>query len=224
MTRDFSNPALLARYWNELSNHIGRAPAWDVPDQIRGNDVIFRRLDFNNYREMVDLFEGDDDLFIDSRFRHDESTVEFLIGQLGDAAYSPDSGAVDYLIIDSPGLDTDYVQFTSTWLQSSPQLPPEARLAGVIHLYDLDQRNGKSQKTPKVGIMTAAEFRGTDLSARALKLMHTYARRNFNFTCVEAEIEKENQRSIRFFEKLGYKIQRERSDNVLMRLQIDEYH
>ena len=222
MIKDFSDPDLLSRYWSQLSQHIGRAPAWEVPDQIRGNGIILRRFDFGNYLELVKLFQDDPSEYIDDRFRHVDATVEFLIGQLGDAAYCPTNGAVDYLVIDAPSVDMDYVQVTSSWLQGAPQLPEGARLTGLIHLYHLDQREGDYRKVPKVGIMVAEAFRGLDVSDRAMRLLHDFAHRTFHVPCLEAEVASANERSIRFFEKLGYVIQRKQGKNVLLRLVLDQ--
>lgn len=222
MTEYSTRAEVIDTYWDRLSRHLGRQPCWVFPDQIRGDGLHLRRLDFHNLQEVVRLFVCDDDPYIDRRFQSEEDLFEYVVHQLGVAAYESESGAVDYIIVDTPGQDYKYEQFDSNWLKNDHRLPQGARFAGLLHLYDLRQSEslGHEIYPPKAGLMICRDCRGQGVGRRAMGLLQEYVRRNHHTDRLQVEIKGENAPSLAFFDSLGYRPIDNASRNEILELKL----
>ena len=210
----------LTEHWDRIRRHLGRQPCWSFPDQIRGDGLHLRRLDFDNMHEVLRLFINDPTPYVDARFREEDQLFEYVLHLLAEAAYSAESGGVDYLIVDVPGQDYPYEQFDSSWLKNQHDLPEAARFVGVAHLYDLRHTEdmGHNIYPPKAGLMIGRAYRGRGIGQRAMGLLQEYVRRNHQTDCLQVEIEASNTASREFFNGLGYRPVR--SDDANTRLQL----
>lgn len=222
MTDHSTRAEVIATYWDQLSRHLGRQPCWLFPDQIRGDGLHLRRLDFHNLHEVIRLFVCDNNPYIDSRFQNEDELFEYVLHQLGLAAYNSESGAVDYLIVDTPGQAYKYEQFDSNWLKNDHSLPEGAGFAGLLHLYDLRQTEslGHEIYPPKAGIMISENYRGKGVGRRAMNLLQEYVRRNHHTDRLQVEIKGENAPSLSFFDSLGYRPAQNTSRNEILQLKL----
>ncbi len=206
-------------YWPQIRRNIGRMPCWDFPDQILGPGLVLCRLDLDNYPEVPALFKNDCHPFVDPRFREEVTMRDFALHQLSTAAYSNQAGAVDYLVYHVATVEGPYRQINSAWLRSTPQLPPSAELAGILHVYDLRVPDDGAKLTgpPKLGVILSEAYRARGIGRASVRLLEEFVRRNVPTKWVDVEIERENTRSIGFFQRLGFREVLDQGQHLVLR-------
>ncbi len=166
-----------------LERNIGRLPVWKFPPIADSPEGLkFRRLCFENRHFMLEAFENDADVWVDGRFKSPETLYSYVAMLLFEMQFSHKHGGSDWLV------------FT-----------PEKECAGVLHCFDFSkERYGFSDRKCEVGYAFAEKFRGTELPKQAMHHFQQYLFRQMDRLILLATPDKNNVRSCRFLEKLGW--------------------
>lgn len=192
--------------WYSLHRNLGRVPIWTFPDVLRGGGLRGIRLTFDNYDDLWPVFADDPSPYIDDRFKTRELLYAYTLMNRGSLPYSGKRGGADWLLIDSPDETETYAAHDSIFSQGPLHLREGQRLIGILHLYALSrERYEGRQPNPFVGLQLISAAHGTGQAAVALGLLERYVQETYSeVSGVTANIDKENLRSRRFFEKQGY--------------------
>ncbi|MEL7159666.1 MAG: hypothetical protein AAFN92_02820 [Bacteroidota bacterium] len=192
--------------WFWLHRNLGRPPRWTFPNQLAGNELWCPRLTFDNFDSLWPILAKGDTTFINREYRERTALYEQLFSQFAYAAYSGKHGVVDYLIVSTPGENTDY-RASDGWRADGRLRSEQAtQLCGVLHLYELShERYDGRMPNPFVGLQLTPAVRGTGVVDRAMELLERFTRESYpEITGLTAMIERENLRSQRFFARRGY--------------------
>lgn len=84
----------------------------------------------------------------------------------------------------------------------------EGRACGAIDLFDFDAHHRRAA----VGILIEADSRGKGYASEALQIVCDYARNSLNLHQLYCTIDDDNIKSLRLFQKAGFKITGKRED------------
>lgn len=167
--------------YNWLYRNAGRTPLWRFPDVIKGDNLELRRLDFSNYQALPPLFAGDDNPFVEPRFRNLRDFYEYVGYLMAIFPYEPDHGGADYLVYDRCG-----------WT-----------LTGIVHAYDLSTEADVSDRA-FVGFQFGPAFRGRGIAHRAVTALERYLLEGRGLRRLYGVTEVDNTHSQRFLLRRGY--------------------
>jgi RimJ/RimL family protein N-acetyltransferase len=169
------------QFWVE--QNAGRKPLWNFPKMPPTPDGFwFQKLDFRNRYLLLEMFENDSDSWVDERFKDPKEVYEYVAQQRICMPYSGKHGGCDWLV-----------------------MSPEDECAGILHNFDFSLENfGFQHRKCSVGYAFAEKFRGTGLPRQIMLHFQDYLFKKMDRLLLMACVEKENTRSIRFLEKLGY--------------------
>jgi RimJ/RimL family protein N-acetyltransferase len=166
-----------------MERNIGRCPTWTFPQLPPNDKLFFRRLTFDNRSHLLQMFEKDSDPWVDKRLKAGKSAYEYVAMQLIEGAYSFKRGSCDWLI---------YTQ-------------QDHEPAGVLHMFELSKETYTNDyRKCSVGYAIAPKFRGTGLAYEAMRHFHQYLFRKMDRLLLVAFPDRNNERSCRFLQKLGY--------------------
>lgn len=133
-----------------------RKPFFTFPDIKSTGNFSFEKLNGNNFQQLYIMFENDDNIFTDERFKHYDSAEKYAKYLEMYGAYSPKHGAQDWL-----------------WLWKE-------NYAGVLHLYDLSLENfADNNKRCWIGFATKPQFRNKGITIQAVKHFIQYIFENY---------------------------------------------
>jgi len=151
------------------------------------------------------LSEGDT-TFVNREYRERTLLYEQVLNHRAHAVYSGKHGAVDYVIIETPGKNEEY-RAGDFWASDGDiRLSDGERILGVLHLYHLShERLGYGMSNPFVGIQLVPDARGAGVADRAMDLLERFVTERYeDANGVTANIKFTNERSLRFFKRRGY--------------------
>lgn len=166
-----------------MEQNIGRPPLWTFPSLPPTADgLTFEQVGFDNAQAILDMFAGDEDPFVDARFKEEQLLYEYICHLRIVLPYSGKHGGCDWLVI-----------------------TPDHRYAGLLHMYDFSRETiGFSNRQCSVGYVIAAPFRGTGLAYRVMEHLHQYLFQKLDRLLLVASTRPENRRSRGFLKRLGY--------------------
>lgn len=194
-------------FWWSIHRNIGRTPRWTFPDTLLGYGLRLERLNFDNYDDLWPVLATGDTDYVNREYREREALYEQVMMLHAYAPYTGTNGAVDYLVIDTPGKHGSYRSHDRWDMIKDIDLEEGETLAGVIHLYELsmERLGDMGMPNPLVGIQLAQAYRGAGIADRAFDLLEHFVAVTYpDAHHVTAMIERENLRSQRFFRRRGY--------------------
>lgn len=193
--------------WFYLHRNLLRDPHWDFQTHLLGYGLRCERLNFHNYEDVViELGSGTPGPYVDHRFLSYEKMYEYVMHLLAVLPYSAKRGGTDYIIIDTPGKNMEYKTLRNPHALDYSMINEGQQLCGLLHLFDLSkERFGHGMPNPVVGITLSESARGKGIATRAMDMLERYVFETYGEAGqVVAMIDKENERSLRFFRKRGY--------------------
>lgn len=175
----FSLPDWLQSY---MEQNIGKIPVWQFPPiPNMGADIFFRPLGFRNRHDFLELFENDDDPWVDKRFKNAESVYEYVCMTRILLPYSYKRGGQDWLVYQ------------------------ENTCIGILHAFDFNKESGEyTQRRCSIGYAFGRAVRGSGIPQKVVQHLQKYLFTKWNMLYISASVKKENIRSIRFLKGLGY--------------------
>ncbi|MEM6319860.1 MAG: GNAT family protein [Bacteroidota bacterium] len=165
-----------------LEQNAGRVPIWQFPpiSKMEGG-IQFVPLTFRNRHDFLDLFEKDDDPWVDKRFKNAESMYEYVCIIRMISPYSFKRGGHDWLVY------------------------REGDCIGIVHAFDFSKESGEyTQRQCSIGYAFGASVRGSGIPQKVVRHLQDYLFTKWNRLYLTACVERENARSIRFLRGLGY--------------------
>ena len=124
---------------------------FDFPDIPSDSKFSFEKLSPENFSQLYLLFENDDSLFTDERFKHYDTALEYANDLEKYGKSSPKHGSQDWLFI---------------W---------KGEYAGILHLYDRSLETfGENNKRCWLGFATKPSLREKGLTKKVLYLFISY--------------------------------------------------
>jgi RimJ/RimL family protein N-acetyltransferase len=179
-----------------------RKPRFDYQDLPPSERLTYELFSWDNYKQMLDLFENDPNPFINEEFKTLERLEDYAVAQLEYNHFSFKRGACDWFI--------------------HHKISNE--LVGVLHIYDLNWElyDGKHPSC-SVGYAIAEKYRRQGFAFEAMTHLLTQIPLIFKRYAVKAHFKIANTNSRFLLEKLGFVEVREiRSESSLWRKQLME--
>lgn len=133
-----------------------RKPFFTFPDIKSWNNISFEKLNDNNFQQLYLMFENDDTVFTDERFKHYDSAQAYAKGLMQYGAYSPKHGSQDWL-----------------WLT-------DENYTGILHLYDLSLENfSDNDKRCWIGFATKQVMRNKGITKKVVSYFMQYIFENY---------------------------------------------
>ena len=168
------------RFWME--QNVGRPPIWDFPALQNSATLTYQRLHFDNYSSVLELFKDDPSPFVERDFKEENALYEYVANLWICAPYSYKRGGIDWIIQQQSGEGV-----------------------GLLHAYDLSKEQIENRhRSCTIGFIIAAPFRGLGLAKEAVEHLQTYLAQQMDMLYVTAYTRQDNERSMRFLEKMGY--------------------
>ncbi|MEN0046140.1 MAG: GNAT family protein [Bacteroidota bacterium] len=168
-----------------MERNIGRAPIWKfphIPDWKE--DISFRKLNFQNQHHLLEMFENDEDEWVNERFKEAQSVYNYVAHLRIVALYSAKHGGCDWLVRKGD----EYI--------------------GVLHAFDFSIENyNYHHRRCAIGYAFTKSVRGTGLPLQIVPYFQQFLFQKMNLLLQFALVNKANHRSIRFLEKLGFEEQ-----------------
>jgi RimJ/RimL family protein N-acetyltransferase len=166
-----------------MEQNVGRKPIWDFPKIPTTPDGFwFQQLTFRNRSLLLEMFENDPEPWVDERFKDPKEVYEYVAYLRISMPYSGKHGGCDWLV-----------------------MSPERECIGLLHNFDFSRENyGFQHRQCSVGYAFVKTVRGTGLPQRVMLHFQAYLFQKMNRLLLMASVDKDNTRSIRFLEKLGY--------------------
>lgn len=162
--------------WNKLKENF---PFQNLPDTER---LSYELMTWDNFRTYLSLFEGDEDEFVDERFKSIGKLEEYAVGVLEFAHFSVKHGGCDWFI---------------RLKDHSP--------VGVLHLYELNLEIIEGKHLPCFfGYALSRSFRGQGFAYEAAKNLLEHIPKIFERYEVYAEPKTGNQASRNLLKRLGF--------------------
>jgi len=168
------------RFWME--RNVGRSPIWDFPELADSATLSYQRLHFDNYLTVLDLFKNDPSPFVEMDFKEENALYEYVANLWICAPYSYKKGGIDWLIRKRGGEGV-----------------------GLLHAYDFSKEQVDNRhRSCTIGFLIAAPFRGSGVAKEAVLHLQQYLFQQMDMLYLTAYTKQDNERSIRFLEKMGY--------------------
>lgn len=165
-----------------VERYAGRAPLWRFSDIPASRNLVFERLHFDNRDVVLEMFAGDKSPFVDRAFKSPDALYTYVAAQWISGPHSPKHGSAD-------------------WVARTRQEVP----VGLLHVYDVSRETwALNHRRCSIGYVVAENFRGSGLAAEAVRALQDHLFKSLDMLTLLAMPDKQNERSIRFLEKLGY--------------------
>lgn len=129
---------------------------FDFPDIKSIDNFSFEKLTTENFQQLYLLFEGDDSVFTDDRFKHHVSAREYANYLEKYGRFSPKHGSQDWFF---------------KW---------KKEYAGILHLYDLSLETfAENNKRCWIGFATKPALRKKGITKSAVSLFIHYIFNNY---------------------------------------------
>jgi len=168
------------RFW--IERNIGKTPIWEFPTLENSTTLSYQRLHFDNYLAVLDLFKDDPSPFVEIDFKEENALYEYVANLWICAPYSYKKGGIDWLIQKQSGEGV-----------------------GLLHAYDFSKEQiDNRHRTCTIGFLITAPFRGSGVAMEAVEHLQAYLYQQMDMWYLMAYTKQDNERSMRFLEKLGY--------------------
>ena len=132
-------------------------PYFDFPDIENTDEFSFEKLTTENFQQLYLLFENDDSLFTDERFKKYNTAEQYAIDLDKYGRYSPKHGSQDWLF---------------KW---------KGEYAGVLHLYDLSLETfAENNKQCWIGFATKPSLRRKGITKKIVSYFINYIFRDYS--------------------------------------------
>lgn len=179
MLENYPLPDYLQSY---AARNKQRPPTWtfpNIPDTAEG--ISFKRLHFDNRKDLLTTFEQDKNEWVDDRFKDAEQLHEYVAHLMIIGPYSIKRGGCDWLIYQ------------------------EQVCVGILHAFNFSKENfAYHHRRCFIGYAFSEQVRGTGLSTRVVKHFIQFLFQHFDLLFINATVNSKNVRSCRFLEKLGF--------------------
>jgi RimJ/RimL family protein N-acetyltransferase len=179
-----------AQHWRKswedsakLSRRNAYKPRFDYQNLPDSERLSYDLFSWNNYHQMLDLFQHDPNPFIGQQFKHLDTLEDYAVSQLEYNRYSFKRGACDWFL----------------------QRKKTQDLIGVLHIYDLnwDLYDGKHPACT-VGYAISEKHRQQGFAFEAMTHLLTQIPLIFKRYEVHAHLKTANSMSRKLLEKLGF--------------------
>ncbi len=145
------------------------------------NDIKFIPLTFRNRHDFLELFEQDDDPWVEERFKNAKSVYEYVCMAKIIMPYSFKHGGQDWLVYQ------------------------KKECIGILHAFDFNKESGEfTQRRCSIGYAFGQAVRGSGIPQKVVQHLQDYLFTKWNMLFLTASVKRENIRSIRFLKGLGY--------------------
>ncbi len=165
-----------------IEQNAGKVPVWQFPPIPKmEEDIRFVPLNFRNRYDFLELFEQDEDPWIEERFKHAQSVYEYVCMTRIIMPYSYKRGGQDWLVYQNK------------------------ECIGIVHAFDFSKESGEfTQRRCCIGYVFGKAVRGSGIPQKVMQHLQGYLFSTLNMLYLTASVKKENTRSIRFLRTLGY--------------------
>lgn len=163
---------------------IRKPPYFVFPDIPAFEEISFEKLTGKNVLQFHKLFEADDNIFTDERFKDYEKAKLYTRFIEESSVFSSKHGGQDWLFL---------------W---------NGEYAGVLHLYDLSlEEFAENNKRCQIGFATTPKMRNKGITKKALCYFLKYIFENYSFIkYIHSSALKENVASQALQTSVGFKI------------------
>jgi len=153
------------------------------PEIKAAGEFSFEKLTTQNFEQLCTMFENDDSIFTDERFKHYEGAKIYAEDREQYAAFSPKHAGQDWFFY---------------W---------QNNMAGILHLYDLSLETfGNNNKRCWIGFATKPGLRNKGITKKAVQLFIEHILSNYVFIeYIHAITEKDNAVSRGLLYSLNFK-------------------
>jgi len=165
-----------------IEQNAGKVPVWKFPSILdMENDIRFIPLNFRNRHDFLELFEEDDDPWIEKRFKNAKSVYEYVCMIRIIMPYSFKRGGQDWLVYQ------------------------KKECIGIVHAFDFSKESGEfTQRRCCIGYAFGKAVRGSGIPQKVVQHLQGYLFSKLNMLYLTASVKKDNIRSVRFLRSLGY--------------------
>jgi RimJ/RimL family protein N-acetyltransferase len=155
---------------------------FDFPDIDNTDEFSFEKLTTENFQQLYLLFENDDSLFTDERFKKYNTAEQYAVYLDKYGRYSPKHGSQDWIF---------------KW---------KGEYAGVLHLYDLSLETfAENNKRCWIGFATKPSLRKKGITQKAVCHFVNYIYKNYpEIKYIHAMTMKENVAAGAFLYSAGF--------------------
>lgn len=159
---------------SNVERNIGKPPVWQFPPiPEMENGIEFIPLNFYNRRDFLELFEKDEDPWVEERFKHPESIYEYVCMIRIMMPYSYKRGGQDWLVYQ------------------------DKACIGIVHTFDFSKETG-SERRCSIGYAFGKAVRGSGVPQKVVQRLQDYLFTKWKMLYLTACVKRKNIRSIRF--------------------------
>ena len=158
-------------------------PFFTFPDIKPTGEFSFEKLTMQNFEQLCKMFENDDNIFTDERFKSHEGAKMYVEDRIRYAALSAKHAGQDWFFY------------------------KQNNIAGILHLYDLSLETcNDNDKRCWVGFAIKPELRNKGITKKAAQIFIDYVFKNYHFIkYIHAIVENDNKVSQNLLSSLNFK-------------------